>query len=68
MRAASYDRYGPAAEVLEVRDVERPAPGPGEVLVKVAVSGVTPPTGRAGVARRPGPSTASRSRTTTVPG
>ena len=42
MRAASYDRYGPAAEVLEVRDVERPAPGPGEVLVKVAVSGVNP--------------------------
>jgi NADPH:quinone reductase len=42
VRAASYDRYGPAAEVLEVRDVERPAPGPGEVLVKVAVSGVNP--------------------------
>ena len=42
MRAASYDRYGPATEVLEVRDVERPAPGPGEVLVKVAVSGVNP--------------------------
>ena len=42
MRAASYDRYGPAAEVLEVRDVERPAPGPGEVLVKVALSGVNP--------------------------
>ncbi len=42
MRAASYDRYGPAAEVLEVRDVERPAPGPGEVLVRVALSGVNP--------------------------
>ena len=42
MRAASYERYGPAAEVLEVRDVERPAPGPGEVLVKVALSGVNP--------------------------
>jgi NADPH:quinone reductase len=42
VRAASYDRYGPAAEVLAVRDVERPAPGPGEVLVKVAVSGVNP--------------------------
>ena len=42
MRAASYDRYGPAAEVLEVRDVERPAPGPGEVLVRVAFSGVNP--------------------------
>ncbi|HEV3069767.1 MAG TPA: NADPH:quinone reductase, partial [Streptosporangiaceae bacterium] len=42
MRAASYDRYGPAAEVLQVRDVERPVPGPGEVLVKVAFSGVNP--------------------------
>jgi NADPH:quinone reductase len=42
VRAASYDRYGPAAEVLAVRDVERPAPGPGEVLVKVALSGVNP--------------------------
>jgi len=42
VKAASYDRYGPAAEVLEVRDVERPAPGPGEVLVKVALSGINP--------------------------
>ena len=42
MRAACYERYGPAAEVLEVRDVERPAPGPGEVLVKVALSGINP--------------------------
>ena len=42
MRAASYDRHGPAAEVLEVRDVEPPAPGPGEVLVKVAFSGINP--------------------------
>jgi NADPH:quinone reductase len=42
VRAASYDRHGPAAEVLAVREVERPAPGPGEVLVKVALSGVNP--------------------------
>jgi NADPH:quinone reductase len=42
VRAASYDRYGPAAEVLEVREMDRPAPGPGEVLVKVALSGVNP--------------------------
>ena len=42
MRAASYDRCGPAAEVLAVREVERPAPGPGEVLVKVALSGINP--------------------------
>jgi NADPH:quinone reductase len=42
VKAASYDRYGPAAEVLAVREVERPAPGPGEVLVKVSHSGVNP--------------------------
>jgi NADPH:quinone reductase len=42
VRAATYERYGPAAEVLKVHDVERPAPGPGEVLVKVALSGVNP--------------------------
>ena len=42
MRAASYDRYGPAAEVLAVHDVERPVPGPGEVLVRVILSGVNP--------------------------
>jgi NADPH:quinone reductase len=42
VRAASYDRYGPAAEVLKVHDVERPAPGPGEVLVRVALSGINP--------------------------
>jgi len=42
MKAASYDHYGPAAEVLRVSDVERPEPGPGEVLVKVAVSAINP--------------------------
>ena len=42
MRAASYDRYGPAAEVLTVGEVDRPAPAAGEVLVKVALSGGNP--------------------------
>jgi NADPH:quinone reductase len=42
VRAASYDHYGPAAEVLTVREVDRPAPGAGEVLVKVALSAVNP--------------------------
>jgi NADPH:quinone reductase len=42
VKAAIYDRYGPAAEVLRVTDVERPEPGPGEVLVKVAVSAINP--------------------------
>jgi NADPH:quinone reductase len=42
MKAAFYDRYGPAAEVLRVDEVERPEPGPGEVRVKVAVSAINP--------------------------
>jgi NADPH:quinone reductase len=42
VKAAIYDHYGPAVEVLRVTDVERPEPGPGEVLVKVAVSAINP--------------------------
>jgi len=42
VKAATYERYGPAAAVLEVRDVDRPEPGPGEVLVRVALSGINP--------------------------
>jgi len=55
MRAAVYDQVGPADEVLRVRDVERPAPGPGEVLVRVHVSGVNPTDwkSRAGATPRP---------------
>lgn len=42
MRAALYRRTGPAAEVLEIADVDQPVPGPGQVRVRVAVSGVNP--------------------------
>jgi NADPH:quinone reductase len=42
VKAALYDRYGPAAEVLRVAEVDRPEPGPGEVRVKVALSGLNP--------------------------
>src|SRR4051794_41780167 len=42
MRAARYTRSGPAGEVIEVTDVEAPDPGPGEVRVRVAFSGVNP--------------------------
>jgi NADPH2:quinone reductase len=42
VKAAVYERTGPAAEVLRVVDVERPEPGPGEVRVRVHVSGVNP--------------------------
>lgn len=42
MRAACYERTGSAREVLEVRDLPEPTPAPGEVRVRVHVSGVNP--------------------------
>ena len=42
MLAALYRRTGPAAEVLEIAEIARPEPGPGEVRVRVAVSGLNP--------------------------
>ncbi len=42
MRAAYYEKNGPAREVLTVGDVDTPRPGPGEVRVKLVTSGVNP--------------------------
>lgn len=42
MQAAFYERTGPANEVLFLGEVPTPVPGPGEVRVKVAWSGVNP--------------------------
>jgi NADPH2:quinone reductase len=42
MRAAVYRRRGPAAEVLAVEEIDTPQPRPGEVRVRIAVSGVNP--------------------------
>ncbi len=41
MKAVRFDRYG-GPEVLEVRDVEDPKPGPGEVLVQVRAAAINP--------------------------
>jgi NADPH:quinone reductase-like Zn-dependent oxidoreductase len=41
MRAVQYDRFG-GLEVLEVRDLPVPRPGPGEVLVRVRAAGINP--------------------------
>lgn len=41
MKAIAQDRYGPA-EVLELRDIDQPAIGRGEVLVAVRAAGVDP--------------------------
>ena len=40
MRAVWYENNGPAAEVLRAGEIETPRAAPGEVLVRLAVSGV----------------------------
>jgi len=42
MRAAAYDRTGPAKDVLTLVELPTPEPGPGEVRVKLATSGINP--------------------------
>ena len=42
MRAAWYEKQGPAREVLTVGEMPDPTPGPGEVRIRIAVSGVNP--------------------------
>lgn len=41
MKAVRFDHYGDI-DVLEVREVPRPSPGPGEVLVEVKAAGINP--------------------------
>ena len=42
MRAAWYERQGPASEVLTVGEMPSPAAGAGEVRIRIAVSGINP--------------------------
>jgi len=42
MRAAYYEKNGPAAEVLQIGEIDTPAPDAGEVRVRLATSGVNP--------------------------
>jgi NADPH2:quinone reductase len=42
MRAATFTQTGPARDVLHIIDVPTPAPGPGDVRVHIATSGVNP--------------------------
>jgi NADPH:quinone reductase len=42
MRAARFEKFGPADDVLQVGEVEAPSPQPGEVLVRLATSGINP--------------------------
>jgi NADPH:quinone reductase-like Zn-dependent oxidoreductase len=45
MRAVRYDRYGPP-DVLYVADIEEPAPGPGEVKLRVRAASLNPLDGK----------------------
>lgn len=38
MRAMTYERFGPAIEVLHLENLPTPDPAPGEVLVRLATS------------------------------
>jgi NADPH2:quinone reductase len=42
MKAAWYEKQGSAYDVLVVGDMPDPEPGPGEVLIRVAASGINP--------------------------
>ncbi|UYV38566.1 NADPH:quinone reductase [Rhodobacteraceae bacterium D3-12] len=54
MRAITYDRFGPAADVLSLSEQPTPAPAAGEVLVRLAFSGVNPSDVKARAGTRPG--------------
>jgi NADPH:quinone reductase-like Zn-dependent oxidoreductase len=55
MKAAYYERQGPAREVLIVGELPDPEPGPGQVRVRIHFSGVNPSDikGRSGFAGAP---------------
>jgi NADPH:quinone reductase len=42
MRAAWYEKQGPAREVLQVSEMPDPTPSAGEVRIRIAVSGINP--------------------------
>jgi NADPH:quinone reductase len=42
MRAAWYEKQGPARQVLKVREMPDPHPAVGEVRIRIAASGINP--------------------------
>lgn len=54
MQAITYDRFGSARDVLTLEEIASPAPGPGEVVVRLAFSGVNPSDVKARAGTRPG--------------
>ena len=55
MRATFYEQTGPARTVLQLADLPDPAPGPGEVRVRLLWSGVNPSDVKARAGLRAGP-------------
>jgi NADPH2:quinone reductase len=55
MKAAYYERTGPARDVLVVGELPDPVPGEGEVRVRLEWSGVNPSDVKARAGLRPGP-------------
>jgi NADPH2:quinone reductase len=53
MRAAWYEKHGPAADVLTSGEMPVPEPGPGEVRVRVVASGLNPTDVKARAGSRP---------------
>ncbi|KPA20163.1 Phthiocerol synthesis polyketide synthase type I PpsC [Shimia sp. SK013] len=54
MKAVTWRAFGPARDVVSVEDIATPEAGPGEVLVRVAFSGVNPSDCKARSGSRPG--------------
>ena len=42
MKAVVFDRFGPPGQVLQLRDIPEPMPGPGEVKVRMLASPINP--------------------------
>lgn len=42
MKAAWYEQQGPAREVLTIGEMDDPVPGPGELRIRIAASGINP--------------------------
>ena len=42
MKAAWYEKQGPAREVLTIGEMPDPTPGPGELRIRIAASGINP--------------------------
>ena len=53
MKAAWYEKHGPAGEVILVGELDTPEAGEGEVRVRLSASGVNPSDSKARLGSRP---------------